>query len=659
MKYFACAYYPEYWGIERAKTDAQLMRDAGINVVRIGEFAWSHLEQREGEYRTEWLSQTLEVLGTYDIQAILCTPTASAPPWLVAKYPEILSVNKDGRPAWVGVRQHACYTSPVYRHYASVIIEKLCSVADAHSNVLGWQIDNEIGHTVFGLCHCEVCQSAFQLWLADRYGTIDSLNQAWGNGFWGMLYSEWRQIRLGDMGKVQSSSHVLDSLRFHSSERNGYLRLQVEQIRSRFPTTLITTNSMSGISDRYEAYVDLDRAGVDIYPTSETFSNTAYLADLFRPFKKETPLWVLETGIGGQGYVGAPHNERLRAQYWQFIARGAEMISIFRWRTCLSGYEKDLMGIIGHSGVPRERYKKLKECISEVNSVAPLLQSLPMPRAVAGLVFDPENHWAACSGHWSEWERYEECSRWAHKQLSDTGMVVDVISTKCDLASYRILVMHAMLHVSEEFASKLCDYVEGGGILIMMGMAGMFTGNATYLPYPGPDRLQSLLGLTIEDQLVIVSFDGDVSADGGKVSFSGKLDHENVRGTADHWLADIELTDGKVLMSFENSALKGQPAVVEKASGAGVSLYIGAAKIDDLTMSRLLDHACAQVGLLKPARLPKGVERVERGRATFFINHTSQPVSVPCDFPAAARIGSFSDGVVRLDAYDVCLLEAV
>lgn len=659
MKYFACAYYPEYWGIERVKTDARLMRDAGINVVRIGEFAWSHLEQRESEYRTEWLSKALEVLDEHEIQVVLCTPTAAAPPWLVEKHPEILAVDKNGRSAWLGARQHTCYTSPIYRQYAGLIIDQLCSVASSHTNVLAWQIDNEIGHTIFGLCHCEACQSAFRLWLEDRYGTIDSLNQAWGNGFWGMLYSEWSQIRLGDLGKVQSSSQVLDSLRFHSFERNGYLYEQVQKIRDAFPNALITTNSVSGITDRYESYADLDRSGVDIYPTSEMFSKATYLADLFRPFKKDAPLWVLETGIGGQGYFGAPHNDRLRSQYWQFIARGAEMISIFRWRTCLSGYEKDLMGIIGHSGVPRERYQKLKECIAEVNSVAPLLQSLPMPRATAGLVFDHENHWASSSGHWSEWEKYEECSHWAHQQLSDAGMVVDIISSKCELSSYRILVVHAMLHVSEEFAARLSDYVKNGGILFMMGMTGMFTDNATYLPEPGPEHLQDLLGLQIADQLVVVSFDDGAShnADDHKLRFSGKIDKESVRGIADHWLADIELKDGKALLTFENSALRGRPAVVEKRTGHGISFYIGGAKIDDRSMSQLLDYACGQVAFSRPPVLPMGVERVERGNVTFFINHSSVPVSFPYSLPATARIGSFSSGIVKLDAYDVCLLE--
>jgi len=43
MKYRGCAYYPE-WAVEKVEHDARLMREAGLNMVRIGEFAWSRME---------------------------------------------------------------------------------------------------------------------------------------------------------------------------------------------------------------------------------------------------------------------------------------------------------------------------------------------------------------------------------------------------------------------------------------------------------------------------------------------------------------------------------------------------------------------------------------------------------------------------------------
>ncbi|HGE72437.1 TPA: hypothetical protein ENX78_16470, partial [Candidatus Poribacteria bacterium] len=37
--WFGCAYYPEHWDENTAKDDPRLMREAGMNIVRMAEFA--------------------------------------------------------------------------------------------------------------------------------------------------------------------------------------------------------------------------------------------------------------------------------------------------------------------------------------------------------------------------------------------------------------------------------------------------------------------------------------------------------------------------------------------------------------------------------------------------------------------------------------------
>jgi len=40
MFHFGVDYYPEQWPEENWEVDAQLMSEAGFNVVRLAEFAW-------------------------------------------------------------------------------------------------------------------------------------------------------------------------------------------------------------------------------------------------------------------------------------------------------------------------------------------------------------------------------------------------------------------------------------------------------------------------------------------------------------------------------------------------------------------------------------------------------------------------------------------
>ncbi len=42
--YIGADYYPEHWEKERWVTDAQMMQEAGFNIVRLAEFAWINME---------------------------------------------------------------------------------------------------------------------------------------------------------------------------------------------------------------------------------------------------------------------------------------------------------------------------------------------------------------------------------------------------------------------------------------------------------------------------------------------------------------------------------------------------------------------------------------------------------------------------------------
>ena len=61
--YLGAAYYPEDWPTEQIADDVSLMKAAGVNCVRVGEFAWSAMEPREGEYDFDWLHAAVDKLG--------------------------------------------------------------------------------------------------------------------------------------------------------------------------------------------------------------------------------------------------------------------------------------------------------------------------------------------------------------------------------------------------------------------------------------------------------------------------------------------------------------------------------------------------------------------------------------------------------------------
>ena len=103
--YFGVDYYPEQWVYPYAGTsanpeaiwtkDAELMRKAGINVVRMGEFTWALCEPEEGKFDFSWLKRVMDILAKAEIKTVLATPTAAPPIWLSKVHPEILPVDSN------------------------------------------------------------------------------------------------------------------------------------------------------------------------------------------------------------------------------------------------------------------------------------------------------------------------------------------------------------------------------------------------------------------------------------------------------------------------------------------------------------------------------------------------------------------------------------
>lgn len=172
-------YYPEHWDRNMWEEDLARMLSHGIKTIRIGEFAWSKVEPREGEFTFAFFDEFLKVVAETEMKVIFGTPTATPPAWLTEKYPEVLNCRMDGVKFRHGMRRHYNYNSPVYQKLCKRIVEKFGEHYAKHPSVIGWQIDNEINCEVDEF-YSESDTLAFREFLKETYGTLNALNKAWG-----------------------------------------------------------------------------------------------------------------------------------------------------------------------------------------------------------------------------------------------------------------------------------------------------------------------------------------------------------------------------------------------------------------------------------------------------------------------------------------------
>ena len=72
-------YYPEQWDEALWEKDANMMKEAGVSIVRLAEFAWSRMEPREGEFDFAWLDKIIDIFAGLEIDVVLGTPTCTPP----------------------------------------------------------------------------------------------------------------------------------------------------------------------------------------------------------------------------------------------------------------------------------------------------------------------------------------------------------------------------------------------------------------------------------------------------------------------------------------------------------------------------------------------------------------------------------------------------
>ncbi|MBV8907345.1 MAG: beta-galactosidase, partial [Acidobacteriia bacterium] len=241
-------YYPEAWPESQWARDMANIHKLGMEFVHMGEFAWYFMEPEEGKFNLDWLEKNVDLAAKNGLKVVLCTPSATPPIWLARNHAEILMVDSQGRTMDHGSREHADWSSPVYRGYVAKIDTELAKRFGRDSRVWGWQIDNELSHYGRHYSYSQAATRKFRNWLRQRYGTISNLNDAWGGAFWSEMYQDFDQIDIPnpDVLVADPSPHaMLDLNRWFAAEAADYLDMQAGILRQYSRNQWITTNFMS------------------------------------------------------------------------------------------------------------------------------------------------------------------------------------------------------------------------------------------------------------------------------------------------------------------------------------------------------------------------------------------------------------------------------
>jgi beta-galactosidase len=646
------AWYPEQWPESRWDKDLALMEAAHIDVVRVGEFAWSTMEPSEGQYNFAWLDRAIADAARHHIYVVLGTPTAAPPAWLTAKYPQTLRIGENGRRAEHGNRQQFSFTDPLYRNFAHDIAEQMAIHFGHNPDVVGWQLDNEYANPDFG----PTAQQQFHQWLKKKYGTIANLNQKWATAYWSETYDNFDEIPV--RATDENPALLLDWKRFVSDTWKSYSLNQISAMRPHIdPRQFITTNTMGWFDgfNEYTVHSVLDIAAWDDYIDSDHYNylDNGARHDLTRGYKMKD-FWVMETEpvfVDWRATNTPLLKGQVRDMAWQAIGHGANAVEYWQWRSAPNGQEEYHGTLVGADGTPVPVYYQIQKIGAEFAQAGPALAGTT-PHSQVALVNDYDSRWAInFQRQAADFDPVAEMLAF-YDPLRTQSQAVDIVSIDTPLDGYKVVELPALNVISQSIADRLMAYVRQGGHLLLGPRTGMKNEFDGLQPERQPGPLVDFLGGRVDQFYALDS----------SVPLSGVFGS----GTANIWAEQLQTLspDTKVLMTYgeSNGWLINQPAVITRHVGQGSITYVGA-WLDPTLMSHLTSWLLHRAGV-QPilANVPAGVEVCRRsgeGKSVLIlINHNQQPEHIDLPSPMRELIdhpGSVTS--VNLPKFGVAVLE--
>ena len=647
-------YYPEQWPEQMWEQDADRMKECGVKVVRMAEFAWSRMEPEEGTYDFEWLDRAVSVFADRRMQVVLCTPTCTPPLWAFEKYPEIIQTGPDGQRIAIGIRGHRCMNSPVYRTLCEKIIRQLVSRYRDNPAVIAYQIDNELEANH---CRCQVCQESFQNWMRKKYRNVQEVNAVYGNSVWSGEYFSFSQVKppMGDFIKWQNPSLTLDYNRYASESTVAYLEFQRTLIHSLDPDAWITTNSWlcENMPDFYDLFQNLDIVSYDNYPTTvlpesqEELYSHAFHLDLMRGIKQQN-FWIMEQLSGAVGswmpMSHSPEPGMIKGYALQAIAHGADTVVHFRWRTAVAGAEMYWHGILDHSDVPGRRYEEFRELCRIVDGLQEMDGSY-VKNSVA-LLYSSDNEYGFKLQHQAEGMYYLEQLKSLHDGFTAIGVGVDIIDESADLSAYEIVLAPTILITHEETEKALHEFAAQGGTILLTNRSGVKDSYNKCVMQPLPGIYRELVGARVREYnapgpyLGQLKLTDDVLRENYKKSCryypGGEADEKLLRENAVYrqWCDILEAETAQVLAEYGDRYYSGSAAVTRNCYGAGTVYYIGTV-CDRMFYISLAKCMASEKRIFYYDNLPLGVEVTYRQKDEklwrFVFNNTNKEQKVCLD----------------------------
>jgi beta-galactosidase len=472
------------------------------------------------------------------------------------------------------------------------------------------------------------------------------------------MYGSWNEIEPPHpLPTYGNPSHELDWRRFWSESWIDSFLDQKAILREVTPAVPVATNFMGFQKpiDYWSFAAAEDVVANDAYPeTSEPgwAIEAAMVGDLMRSLGRGRPWLLMEQAVAYATWRERNSTKRpgvMRLGSYQAIARGADGVMFFQWRSAPAGAEMHVIGLVSHGGTDNRQWREAVALGAELKRLSELRGS--RVRAKVAILFDWTNWWALeTAGKLDAAIRLLPAARELYAALYRMGVTVDFAQAGSDLSGYSLVVAPHLYLVDDAGADNLRCYVEGGGTLLMSFFGGLVDENVHIRlgGYPAPFR--DLLGLRIEEFAPFAGMANSIRTEDGR-RFDCRI-----------WAEVVRVEGAEPMAAFESDFYAGLPAVTRHRYGKGTAIYM-ATTPDEAGLAWVVARACEAAAVPPAPGASSAVETIRRTDGTrtwlFALNHSADAVEVPLDGPGVELLsGQRVEGSVRVGPVDVAIVRA-
>lgn len=619
---YGASYYHEYMPAERLDRDVELMKKAGLTVVRVGESTWTSWEPEDGRFEFAWMDRVIDAMHRAGIQVILGTPTYSIPPWLYRKHPEILLTRLDGTKAAYGIRQNMDITHPAYRYYCERVIRQILAHYKNHPAIIGYQVDNETSHYNSA---GPLVQRNFNDYLKKKFGTTQKLNQIWGFVYWGQLVNGWEELPPRD--GILNPGYKLEWERFQRSRVTDFLAWQARIVNEYKRAGQFVTQDFSGNVhtdiDQWEIARHMDVVATNpYYPVQDQLDGhqATFTDDVARSLKGGNFL-VTETNAQTQGWHSKgqypPYDGQLRLNVYSHIADGANLVGYWHWHSLHHGQETYWKGVLSHDLEPNRIYAEFTRVAQELKKFGPRLANVQRTNDVA-ILYSIDSFHGIQFMPFSDNINYMSILRQFHKVLYQLNAGVDFVTPDSDYSRYKVVIVPPMYVASDAQLRRLAEYARSGGHVLLTFKSGFTDEYDTVRAAMAPGPLREAGGLHYQE---FSNLDRPLALKGDPFQAGA----ENRVST---WAEMIVPDTAESLAFYDHPFFGRYPALTRNKYGKGTVTFEGTVLSDGLQKKVLLD-VLGRAGLSGPdQKLPPAV-RVKHGTAGgkrfhYYLNYSSE-----------------------------------